>query len=179
MPNIKAECTKRLGKLLATPSGELAIVAGIGAVAYTAATVLIGAGIVFVSDTLYPFSYTLINHPLHSTLPRIIISPPVAATLLFGTCATMTIYRFEKNIFYRRIHILIKSAFASVAATAFIYVSNLLRYLLEAEGLGAASMLFYTAEVKELHWIIGYYYLLSMPLFALCDMIRRKIFVLP
>ncbi len=179
MPNIKHEHASKLGEFLSTRSGEIITVGILGAVAYTTAVSIIGSVISFISQTVYPFSYSFISSPLHSYLPRIAVSPTLPASIIFGASLTLALYYFEKNIFYRRFHILLKSGFASIAACSFVFVSNLLAFAAEIAGLGGIDLLFFTVETNELPLLFIYYYLLSIPLFSLCDLIRRRIFGLP
>lgn len=174
MPNIKPERSSVLTEFLSTRSGEAVTVGALGAVAYTAAVSLIGFIISFISQTVYPFSYSFISSPLHSYLPGIAVAPSLLPSLIFGALFTVAVYYFEKNIFYRRFHILLKAAFASVAATAFAFISNLLSYLSDV-----FSFFLYSVDPDELIWLFIYFYLISIALFALCDTIRRRIFVLP
>ncbi len=179
MPNIKPEQAKKLSTFLSTSKGELLTVSVIGTIAYTFAVSLIGFVLSFISQTLYPFSYPFLSSPLHTFLPRIAVSPSLPATLLFGALMTAAVYYFEKNIFYRRFHIILKACFSSIAACVLVFVSNLISALAEASGLGAVAFFLYSTEVSELPLLFLYYFLISIPVFALCDAIRRKIFGLP
>lgn len=179
MPNIKPEQASKKSQFLSTSKGELMTVSVVGAVTYTFAVSLIGYILSFISQTLYPFSYSFLSAPLHTFLPQIAVSPPLAASLLFGALMTVGVYYFEKNIFYRRFHILLKVCFSSIAACVLVFVSNLIAALAEAAGIGALSYILYSTEVSELPSLFLYYFLLSIPVFALCDAMRRKIFGLP
>lgn len=179
MPNIKPERTRTILNFLSTRGGEITAVGAIGAVSYVLSVSLIGFVIGFVSQAVYPFSYSFFTSPLHSYLPRVVVSPSPIASVVFGAAFTLAIYFFEKNIFYRRFHILIKAGFASIAACVALFLSNLLAYATERIGFGGIDLLFFSVEAGELPILFIYYYLLSIPLFSLCDLIRRQVFALP
>ncbi len=179
MPNIKPEQTSKLSQFLSTAKGELLTVSVIGAIIFGFAVSLIGFVLNFISQTLYPFSYSFLSSPLHTYLPRIAVSPSLPASLLFGALFTVAVYYFEKNIFYRRFNILLKAIFSSIAACAFVFVSNLISALAEVSELDVVTIFLYSTEVSELPLLSIYYFLLSLPIFALCDGLRRRIFGLP
>ena len=179
MPNIKPERTRSISNFLSKRGGEITAVGAIGAVTYVLTVSLIGFVISFVSQAVYPFSYSFFTSPLHSYLPRVVVSPSPIASLIFGAAFTLAIYYFEKNIFYRRFHILIKAGFASIAACVALFISNLLSYVADQVGINGIDLLFFKVDAGELPILFIYYYLLSIPLFSLCDLIRRQIFALP
>lgn len=179
MPNIKRERSSIISNFLSTRGGETTTVGVIGAISYASAVLLIGFVIGFVSQAVYPFSYSFFTSPLHSYLPRIVVSPSLIGSFIFGAALTIALYFFEKNIFYRRFHILLKAGFASIAACVAVFISNLLAYAAESFGLNEINLFFYRADARELPILFIYYYLLSIPLFSLCDLIRRQIFALP
>lgn len=179
MPNIKPELRQGIGSFIHTRRGELVTVVVIGGILWALGTAAVGAALVFVSETLYPFSYSFINTPLHRYLPLIATEPKFIANLLFGSLFTLAVYTFEKNIFYRRFHIALKAVFASVAACAFVFVSGLISYLFELAGLGIISLFLLESDAAELPALFIYFFLTALPLFSLCDGIRRRIFLLP
>lgn len=179
MPNIKPELQKGIKGYIHTREGERTLVLTVGGLIWALGAAAIGAAAVFVSETLYPFSYSFLHAPIHGYLPTVATAPGFAANLLFGALFSLSIYTFEKNIFYRRFHLALKALFASVAACAYVFVSGLVSYFLESAGFSALSLLFLTAEAVELPMLLVYYYIASLPVFALCDNIRRRIFLLP
>lgn len=179
MPNIKPELRRGFLGYIHTRQGETILVLTVGGVIWALGTAAAGTVAVFVSETLYPFSYAFFHTPLHEYLPTIATEPSFIANLLFGALFSLAVYTFEKNIFYRRFHLALKALFASVAACAFVFVSGLISYLFEISGLGALGFLFLEAEANELPSLVIYYYITSLPLFALCDSIRRRIILLP
>lgn len=179
MPNIKPELRKGIGSFIHTRQGELALVLIVGGVLWTLGAAAVGAAIVFVSETLYPFSYVFVRTPLHGYLPLTVTEPKWTANLIFGSSFTLAIYTFEKNIFFRRFNLALKSVFASVAACAFVFVSGSISYLFEFVGAGILSLFLFEADAPELPFLLIYYFLAALPLFSLCDGIRRRIFLLP
>lgn len=175
MPNIK----QKSENFILSRTGEAITASVTGAVLFTLIAMTVGAAAEFVSATLYPFSYPFIHAPLHTFIPRIALSPPLPATLIFAAGLTLGIYYFEKNIFYRRFHLALKAGFAAVAACVIVFLSSLLSILADIAELGFLSSLFYSAEVTELPALYVYYYLASFPLFFICGQIRRKIYALP
>jgi len=179
MPNIKPEKASGITFFLSTPRGEFITIVTVGALLYTLAVSLIGLTFRFVSETIYPFSYPFLSSPLHSFLPTIIISPPLFSSLLFGGAITVAIYYFEKNIFYRRFHITIKTAFSAIAACAAVFISSIILYLSEIISFNVFVPVLYSAEAHELPILFIYYYILSYPIFSLCDALRRRLFGFP
>lgn len=179
MPNIKPELRRGIQSYIHTRQGEIALVSVVGAVLFALGSAVVGYFLVFVSETLYPFSYSFIHKPLHSFLPRLVTEPRLIANLLSGWLLTLSVYFFQKNIFYRRFHLSLKALFSAVAACAFVFISSVISYLSESLGADTLSMLFLEATAEELPWLIIYYYFASLPVFALCDTIRRRIFLLP
>lgn len=175
MPNIK----HRNEGFIFSRMGEMLTVAFAGGVLFSLLAITVGMVSMFVSTTLYPFSYPFMHMPLHSFLPQIVLYPPITATSIFAALLTLAIYYFEKNIFYRRINLALKAGFASVAACVLVFISNLLSILADMGGLGMISRFFYTANVAELPALFIFYYLTSLPLFFLSGQIRRKIYALP
>lgn len=179
MPNIKPELRQGIRSFIYTRHGELILILTVGGVLWALAAATAGAVAVFVSETLYPFSYAFLHTPLHKFLPLIATEPNFFANMLFGSLFTLAIYSFEKNIFYRRFHLALKALFASVAACAFVFVSGLISYLFESAGVGILSFFLLEADVYELPALIIYYFFAALALFSLCDSIRRRIFLLP
>lgn len=179
MPNIKPELRQGIRGYIFTRQGEMIFILIVGGVVWALGSAVAGAIAVFVSETLYPFSYAFFHMPLHGYLPMIATEPKLIANLFFGALWTIAVYNFEKNIFYRRFHLALKAFFASVAACAFVFVSSLISYVLEYMGFGMLSFLFLEANASELLGLFVYYYLAAMPLFSLCDNIRRRVFLLP
>lgn len=175
MPIIKKE--KR--SFLSSRAGEAVTVGITGAIFFTLITTVLGAAARFVSTTVYPFSYPFLHSPLHAFVPRIAITPPFPTTPIFASLFTLGIYYFEKNIFYRRFHLALKAAFASIAACVLVFVSSLLYILSNTAGIGFVKIFLYRADVNELPALFIYYYLTSLPVFFICGQIRRKIFALP
>jgi hypothetical protein len=175
MPNIKYQNNS----FILSRTGEMLTVSCIGSTLFTLIAITLGTTVKYVSTTLYPFSYPFIHNPLHSFLPQIALNPPIPATPIFAALFTLAIYYFEKNVFYRRINLALKAGFASVAACALVFISNLLSILADMGGLGMFSRFFYTANVAELPALFIYYYLTSLPLFFISGEIRRKIYALP
>ncbi len=179
MPNIKPELKSRARRFIETRQGESAIVASAGSIFWTLGTALFGFLAVFVSETLYPFTYPFIHTPLHEFLPRIATEPYFAANILFGALFATAVYNFERNIFYRRFHLALKAAFAAIAACVFVFASGLISFIFDSWGIGILSVFFLEADAEELPGLLIYYYLASLPLFYLCDGLRRRIFLLP
>ena len=175
MPDIK----RKSKSLQSSSKIEALTVSASGAVLYTLWAISVGAVSEFVSTTVYPFSYPFLHSPLHSFLPRIALEIPLPATPIFGAVFSSGIYYFEKNIFYRRINLLLKAGFAAVGACALVFVSSLIPILAEAGGLTLPHTLFYSADVGELPALFIYYYITSLPIFFFCGQIRRRMFALP
>lgn len=179
MPNIKPESTRRAVRFINTREGEFCLVAASCGVLFAVAAEAFARLARFISDTLYPFTYPFFHTPLHGFLPRIGYSPPFAANLLFGALFGYAVYRFEKNIFYRRIPKPIRAAFGSVAACVTVFISGLLAFADDNFGLGMLSFLFLGAEATELPALFAYYFFASLAITAFCDAIRRRVFLLP
>lgn len=179
MPNIKPELRSGVRNFIETRQGETLLVMTVGAVFWYLFSFLAGRLAVFVSETLYPFTYAFFHTPLHAYLPEIVTETKFAAELIFGALFSAAIYTFEKNIFYRRFRLPIKAIFASVAACTFVYLSGAFLLLLERAGFFGASLFLLGADAGELPALLLYYGIASLPVFYLCDTVRRRIFKLP
>ncbi len=173
MANIKPERRKNIRSLISSSLGEATTVSTVGAIGWVISAMAVGYTIRYISGSVYPFSYMLIHSPLHTFLPRSVYDPEFIADLIFGAAFTATIYYFEKNIFYRRYHISLKAMFAAVAGCVFVFVTGLISHA------GILPFLFHNTVATELPWLFLYYYLMSLPVFALCNLIRREIFLFP
>ncbi len=174
MANIKPEAGGRLRNFWNSREGEIACVLVIGGILWTAGATVVGYTVSYISNVIYPFSYMFVHAPLASFLPRTATAPPLIGNLIFGALFSLAIYMFEKNIFYRRFHLALKAAFAAVAACVFVFLSRLLLILI-----GIDTDIFITAEATELPQLFIYYYIASLPVFALSRLIRREIFLMP
>ena len=179
MANIKPEGKSKAARFLNTLEGEFCIVAGGGALLWSLSAEIIARLVLFISDTLYPFTYSFFHTPLHGFLPRIAYRPYFTANLIFGAFFVYAVYRYEKRIFYRRLNILIRAAFGSIAACAFVFLSGLLAFADDKLGLGLLSALLLQAEVYELPALFVYYFIGTLGITAFCDAIRRRVFLLP
>ncbi|MGM9642032.1 MAG: hypothetical protein ACI3XI_02365 [Eubacteriales bacterium] len=173
MPNIKPENEKKSLLWLGTVKGEAVTVAAIGGSLWAFGAALVGYFIRYISQLFYPFSYQIVPVPLHTLLPSVISEPNFTANLLFGMLFALGIYFFEKNIFYRRFNLMLKAAFASVAACLYVFLSGMISHY------GIFGYLFMSAEAQALPTLFVYFFLASQPLFVLCNTIRREIFLMP
>lgn len=173
MPNIKPEKERKALLWLDTVKGEAITVAALGGSIWAFGAALGGYVIRYISELFYPFSYQFVHIPLHQLLPNVISEPNFTANLLFGMLYAPSIYFFEKNIFYRRLNIAIKALFAAVAACLYVFLMSFFSYF------GILGYFFMAAEAQALPALFVYYYLSSLPLFALCNTIRREIFLMP
>ncbi len=173
MPNIKPEQTKKFSSFLHSTNGEALTVALTGALSWAIGAAVVGYALRYLSTLIYPFSYMLLHSPIHTFLPRAVSYPSFLANLLFGAAFASAVYYFEKNIFYRRFHISVKALFAAVAGCVFVFVTGLISHA------GFLPFLFHYTDALELPWLFLYYYMMSLPVFALCNLIRREIFLFP
>ncbi len=173
MPNIKPEQKNFFAKHIRSAKGEAVCVALTGALAWSIGAASVGFALRYISRLVYPFSYMLIHAPLHTFLPSAVRDPVFSANLLFGAAFSLAVYYFEKNIFYRRFHISLKAMFAAVAGCAFVFAAGLISHA------GILPFLFHYTEALELPWLFLYYYLMSLPVFGLCDLLRREVFLMP
>ena len=179
MPNIKPEKEGKLTLFLNSREGEFCLVT-VSCGALWALTAEVFARVaIFVSDTLYPFSYPFFHTPLYSFLPRLAYEPSFAANLLFGATFGYAVYRFEKNIFYRRLNKALRAAFGAVAACVIVFISGLLAFADETVGLGALAPLLLGADATELPMLFVYYFFATIGITAYCDAVRRRVFLLP
>ncbi len=178
MPNIKPEMKSKTERFINTREGEFCLVTVSTAVVWALSAEIFARLAFFVSDTLYPFTYPFFHTPLHGFLPQIANQPPFAANLLFGAFFGYAVYRFEKNIFYRRLHKILRAAFGSVAACVFVFLSGLLA-LVDGAGFGLLSPLLLQADVPELPMLFVYYFFATLGITAYCDAVRRRVFLLP
>ena len=169
MPYIKQKEESPIKLFLSTRWGEALTAAVLGCFFHTFISVLFIKLSVFVSETLYPFTYPFFRAPLHSWLPEAILSASLIYLFIFSAGFSLLIYYFEKNIFYRRFHLTIKTAFAAIAACVFVFVFGLFSSFLPVPEIYS----------NELPGLFIYHYLTLMPLFLFCDAIRRRIFILP
>ncbi len=179
MPYIKQREDSPLKLFLSTGWGEMLTVAILGGIFRSFVAVLFVKLCVFVSETLYPFTYPFFHTPLHGFLPRIAYRPPLAANLIFGAFFVYAVYRFEKNIFYRRLLKVIRAAFGAVAACVFVFLSGLLAFADEQYVLGVLSPVLLQAEATELPMLFVYYFFATLGITAFCDAVRRRVFLLP
>ncbi len=179
MPNIKPELKSKTERFLNTRAGEFCLVSTSSAALWALSAEIFARIARFVSNTLYPFTYPFFHTPLHGFLPRIAYQPPFAANLIFGALFGYTVYRFEKNIFYRRLHKALRAAFGSVAACVFVFLSGLLAIADEAYGFDLLSSLLLRSDATELPMLFVYYFFATFGITAYCDAVRRRVFLLP
>lgn len=179
MPNIKPEERSKFALFLNSREGEFCLVALSCAALWALSAEIFARIAIYISDTLYPFTYSFFHTPLHAFLPRLAYQPPLAANLLFGAAFGYTVYLFEKNIFYRRMSILLRAAFGAVAACVIVFLSGLLGFADEAVSLGLLSPLLLSAEANELPMLLAYYFFATIEITAYCDAVRRRVFLLP
>lgn len=169
MPFIKPREESPIKIFLSSRYGEAATVAILGGAFRTFTSILFVKLCVFVSETLYPFTYPFFHTPLHSWLPDAVLRSSLIYEFIFSVIFSLLIYYFEKNIFYRRFHLALKSAFAAIAACVYSLIIGLFSSFLPI------PMIYAT----ELPGLFVYHYLTLMPLFLFCDLIRRRIFLMP
>lgn len=169
MPYIKPREESKIKIILSSRYGEAATVAILGGAFMTFSSTLFVKLCVFVSETLYPFTYPFFHTPLHSWLPDAVLRSSLIYEFIFSVIFSILIYYFEKNIFYRRFHLALKTAFAAIAACVFVFVIGLFSSFLPIPEIYAT----------ELPSLFIYHYLTLMPLFLFCDLIRRRIFLMP
>lgn len=169
MPYIKQKEESPIKLFLSTRWGETLTVAILGGIFRTFIALSFVRICVFVSETLYPFTYPFFRAPLHSWIPGAVVESNLIYEITFSVVFALLIYYFEKNIFYRRFHIVLKTAFASVAACVYVFVFGLLSAFIPIPELYAT----------ELPSLFIYHYITLLPLFLFCGLIRRRIFVLP
>ncbi len=169
MPYIKPREESPIKIFLSSRYGEAVTVAVLGGVFQTFGSSLFVKICVFVSETLYPFTYPFFHTPLHSWLPDAVLKSSLIYEFTFSVIFSLLIYYFEKNIFYRRFHLALKAAFAAVAACVFVFIIGLFSSFLPI------PVIYET----ELPGLFVYHYLTLMPLFLFCDLIRRRIFLMP
>jgi hypothetical protein len=169
VPYIKQKEESRIKLFLSTRWGEALTAAVLGGIFHAFISDLFVKLSVFASETLYPFTYPFFHAPLHSWIPETILNSHIIYQLIFSSGFALLIYYFEKNIFYRRFHLGLKTAFAAIAACVAVFVVGLFSYVLPIPEI-------YSAELPGL---FIYNYLTLLPLFLFCDCIRRSIFALP
>ncbi len=179
MPYIKPETKNKSERFLNTTEGEFCLVSTSSAALWALSAEIFARIALFVSDTLYPFTYPFFHTPLHGFLPRIAYQPPVAANLIFGALFGYTVYRFEKNIFYRRINKALRVAFGSIAACVLVFLSGLLAIADESYGFDLLSPLLLRSDASELPMLFVYYFFATFIVTSYCDAIRRRVFLLP
>ncbi len=169
MPYIKPREESPIKLFLSTRWGEALTAATLGGVFHTVIAVAFVRLCVFVSDTLYPFTYPFFHAPLHSWIPDAILKSNLIYQIAFSVTFSLLIYYFEKNIFYRRFPLVLKTAFAALAGCVYVFVF----------GLFSAFPPIHEVYATELPALFIYHYLTLLPLFLFCDQIRRRIFLLP
>lgn len=169
MPYIKPRGESPFKLFLSTRWGEIISVAILGGVFRAFISILFVKLCVFISKTLYPFTYPFFHAPLHSWIPDAVLESDLIYEITFSIIFALLIYYFEKNIFYRRFPLVLKSAFAALAGCVFVFIFGLFSSFLHIHAIYAT----------ELPSFFIYHYLTLMPLFLFCDLIRRKIFLLP
>ena len=169
MPYIKQQEKNQIELFLSTRSGEALTASILGGAFQSLISLLFVKICVFVSQTLYPFTYPFFHSPMHSWIPSAVLEPNPIYKILFSATFALLIYYFEKNIFYRRFPLVFKAAFASLAGCVYVYI------------LGFLSVLLPIAEIyaTDLPSLFIYHYLTLLPLFLFCDSIRRRLFLLP
>lgn len=169
MPYIKQREKSPVKMFLSSGWGEALTAAILGGAFRTVVALSFVRICVFVSDTLYPFTYPFLRTPLHSWLPDTVLESSLIYEIAFSAVFAVLIYYFEKNIFYRRFHILLKTSFAALAACVFVFTLGLLSPFIPVPEVYAT----------ELPSLFIYHYLTLLPLFLFSDAVRRRIFVLP
>lgn len=169
MPYIKPRNESPIKIFLSSQYGEAATIAILGGIFRSFISILFIKICVFVSETLYPFTYPFFHTPLHSWLPDAVLKSSLIYEFIFSVIFSLLIYYFEKNIFYRRFHLAIKTAFAAVAACVYVFVAGLFSSFLPIPVIYS----------NELPGFFIYHYLTLLPLFLFCDYIRRRIFLMP
>lgn len=169
MPYIKQRKESGLKMFLSSQYGEAITAALLGGIFRTVISLSFVRLCVFVSDTLYPFTYPFFRTPLHAWLPEAVIESNLIYEFIFSAIFALLVYYFEKNIFYRRFHLALKTAFAAVAACVYAFIFGFFSSFLPVPDVYAT----------ELPGLFIYHYLTLLPLFLFCDQIRRKIFVMP
>lgn len=169
MPYIKPRAASRFKIFLSSREGELCLVTVIGGLFQTVLSAFTVRLCVFVSETLYPFTYPFFHTPLHAFLPESVTETNLIYSAVFSALFAVLIYYFEKNIFYRRFPLFLKVAFASVAACVYVYILGLFSVFIPIP----------TPEAGDLLALFVYNYLTLIPLFLFSDQIRRRIFMLP
>ena len=179
MPLIKPETRKPINVFLSSQKGEALILLFSGGAFWSIWIYITGGIIRYVSGLIYPFTYIILPLPLDEYLPQLMISPSLGVSFFFGALLAFYIYRFEKNVFFRRIHILLRALFAAIAASAFVFICSVAVILLSDSGIAQIVSFFPKAAPIELPALLILLYLYSFPLISLCDLIRRRIFILP
>lgn len=179
MAIIKPERHNKTARFLNTLEGEFCLVAASSALIWALSSEIFARLALFVSDTLYPFTYPFFHTPLHGFLPQIAYRPPFAANLIFGAFFGYAVYRFDKNLFYRRLNKIIRAAFGSVAACVFVFISGLLAFADVQYALGFLSPVLLQADTAELPMLFIYYFFATLGITAFCDSLRRRVFLLP
>lgn len=169
MPYIKQREESRIKLLLSTRWGEVLTVTILGGIFHTFIAELFIKVCVFVSETLYPFTYPFFHAPIHSWIPTVVLESNPIYQIIFSVIFALLIYYFEKNIFYRRFPLVLKTAFASIAGCVYVYIF----------GIFSAFLTIHEIYATELPSLFIYHYLTLLPLFLFCDFIRRRIFILP
>ncbi len=179
MAIIKPEHKSKTARFLNTLEGEFCLVAASGALLWALSAEIFARLALFASDTLYTFTYPFFHTPLHGFLPRIAYRPTFAANLIFGALFGYAVYRFEKNIFYRRLHKALRASFGAVAACVFVFLSGLLAFADEQYALGFLSPILLQADATELPMLFVYYFFATLGITAFCNAVRRRVFLLP
>ena len=179
MPLIKPETRNSFDIFLSTKRGESIFILLLGGAIWMIWIYFTGSVIVYVSDLLYPFSYLLFPLPIYKYAPKAVIASEPLSNYLFGSLFVFCVYRFEKNVFFRRFKLWLKSVFAAIGAAAFVFISSLLKILFTALKAKAVSFFFIEAVPEDLPVLLGFYFLYSLPIIKICDLVRRRIFVLP
>ena len=169
MPYIKPRAGSPIKIFLSTQWGEALTVSILGGIFRTFISLLFVKTCVFVSETLYPFTYPFFHAPIHSWIPTVVLESNPIYEIIFSLIFGLLIYYFEKNIFYRIFHLALKAAFAALAACVFVFVIGLFSSFLHLPVINAT----------DLPALFIYHYLTLLPLFLFCDLIRRRIFLLP
>ena len=95
MPNIKPELKSKRERFLYSAEGEFLLVSLANAVVWAISAMVFARITLFISDTLYPFTYPFFHTPIHGFLPRLTVKPSFWANLIFGAVFGYAIYRFE------------------------------------------------------------------------------------
>lgn len=169
MPYIKPREESPFKLFLSTRWGEIVSVAILGGVFQTFISILFVKLCVFISETLYPFTYPFFHAPMHLWIPEAILNSNLIYEIFFSVIFSLLIYYFEKNIFYRRFPLVLKTSFAALAGCVYYFVFGLFSSFLPVAEIYAT----------ELPSLFIYHYITLLPLFLFCDGIRRRIFILP